>query len=245
MIPLRDINPTRRFPLVTISLIVINALVFLYELSLGDRGLYDLIMTAGVIPYQVTNQMGPGVARDLITSMFLHGGWMHLLSNMLYLWIFGNNIEDVLGPIRFTVFYLLCGILASLAQVYTGPNVQTPTIGASGAIAGVLGAYVVMFPNARVQSIVFLFYFIRFVEIPAVIVLGFWFVLQFFNGLASLSVPQTGGIAYFAHIGGFVAGLALILVFRINRRHGPPPPRRTVRRNIFQDEYPDRWDGSP
>lgn len=242
MIPLRDINPTRRFPIVTLSLIGINVLIFLYELSIGDSALFDLITSAGVIPYQVTHNLGPDVARDLITSMFLHGGWMHLLSNMLYLWIFGNNVEDVLGHIRFSAFYLLCGILASLAQVIVGPNAQVPTIGASGAIAGVLGAYILLFPHARVQSLVFFFYFIRFVEIPAIVVLGFWFVLQFFNGLASLSVPQMGGVAYFAHIGGFVAGLLLVLVFRSNRRQGPPPRRRPVRRNLFQDEFPDLWE---
>lgn len=241
MIPLRDINPTRRFPIVTITLIAANALIFIYELNLSDRALNELVLSAGVIPYQVTHSFGLPVARDLITSMFLHGGWMHLLSNMLYLWIFGNNIEDVLGPFRFTFFYLLCGILASLAQVMVNTNSYIPTIGASGAIAGVLGAYLLLFPNARVQSLVFVFYFIRFVEIPAVIVLGFWFILQFFNGLASLSVPGMGGVAYFAHIGGFVAGMTLIYFLRIGQR--PDPPRqRPRRRSVFQDEFPDLWE---
>jgi membrane associated rhomboid family serine protease len=241
MIPLRDINPTRRFPIITVALVAINALVFVYQLSLSPPALNQLIRTAGVIPYEVAQDFGPAVARDLITSMFLHGGWMHLLSNMLYLWIFGNNIEDELGPARFSLFYLLCGILASLAQVLASADSRLPTIGASGAIAGVLGAYLVLFPHARVQSLVLFFYFIRFVEIPAVIVLGFWFILQFFNGLASLGVPGMGGVAYFAHIGGFVAGAALIFLFRIGRR--PTPPRRPPsRRTVFQDEFPDLWE---
>jgi membrane associated rhomboid family serine protease len=240
MIPLRDINPTRRFPFMTVAIIAINALVFVYESSLGDRALYQLVTQAGIIPYQVTQQFGPAVARDFLTSMFLHGGWMHLLSNMLYLWIFGNNIEDQLGPVRFVVFYLVCGVFAALAQVVTGPLSLTPTIGASGAIAGVLGAYLLLFPRARVQSLIFVFYFIRFVEIPAIIVLGFWFILQFFNGLASLGVTTGGGVAYFAHIGGFLAGVVLIYLFRLGRR--PSRPRRRVGQNPFQDEYPDLWD---
>ena len=242
MIPLRDLNPTRRFPVITLVLIAANALIFLYEMSLSDRALYQLITSAGVVPYQVTHQLGPAVARDLITSMFLHGGWMHLLSNMLYLWIFGNNIEDVLGPVRYTVFYLLCGILASLAQVLTSPNANSPTIGASGAIAGVLGAYIVLFPRARVLSLVFVFYFIRFVEVPAIIVLGLWIVLQLFNGVAALNMSSMGGVAYFAHIGGFVAGLILIFLFRAGRRTTHPRQRWSRRRNPFRDEYPDLWE---
>ena len=243
MIPLRDINPTRSIPFVTIALIVTNVLVFLYEQSLDRRAFVDLIATAGLIPHQVTNDVGPAVARDLLTSMFLHSGWLHLLSNMWYLWLFGNNIEDVLGSFRFSVFYILCGILAALSQVAVNPDVLVPIIGASGAIAGVLGAYLVLFPGARVQSLVFFFYFIRFIEIPAIVVLGFWFLLQFAYGLAAFSDPATGGVAYFAHIGGFVAGAGLIYLFKATGRPGPPPPRRLPRRhNVFEDEYPDLWD---
>jgi len=240
MIPIRDINPMRRFPVITIGLIVINSLVFLYELSLNDPALNQLVMSAGVIPYQVTNEFGPGVARDFITSMFLHGGWMHLLGNMLYLWIFGNNIEDRLGRARFSFFYLICGILASLAQILAVPDSPRPTIGASGAIAGVLGAYLVLYPSARVQSLVLVFYFVRLIEVPAVIVLGMWFVLQFFSGLTSLGMPDMGGVAYFAHIGGFIAGGALIYLFKIGTNTGPPQ-RPSRQRNIFEDEFPNRW----
>jgi membrane associated rhomboid family serine protease len=261
MIPIRDLNPTRRVPVLTILFITVNVVVFLFELTLSDQARNQVSCSAGLIPCQLTgtcpeisarllrlypcleySSSGPPVALDLFTAMFLHGGWLHLLGNMLYLWIFGNNIEDVLGPVRFFIFYMLCGILASLAQVVADPTGLIPTIGASGAIAGVLGAYLVLFPRARVQSLIFVFYFIRFVEIPAVIVLGFWFVLQFFNGLASLGIQGMGGVAYFAHIGGFVAGAGLIYLFRIGQ--GPDPPQRRLRRrrNIFQDEFPDLWE---
>ncbi len=242
MIPLRDINPVRHFPYVTVALIVTNVLVFLYEQSLDRRAFNHLIATAGVIPYQVIHDVGPPVVRDLITSMFLHGGWLHLLSNMWYLWLFGNNIEDVLGPFRFSVFYIVCGIVATLVQVAVNPDIFIPIIGASGAIAGVLGAYLVLFPGARVLSLVFLFYFIRFIQIPAIIVLGFWFLLQFAYGLSAFSGPAAGGVAYFAHIGGFLAGALLIYLFKATRRRGPPRRRFPRRRNILQDEYPDLWE---
>jgi membrane associated rhomboid family serine protease len=242
MIPLRDINPIRHIPYVTVALIVTNVLVFLYEQSLDARALNHLIATAAVIPRQVTHDMDSGVARDLITAMFLHGGWLHLLSNMWYLWLFGNNIEDVLGSFRFSIFYLVCGILATLAQVAVSSNEFIPIIGASGAIAGVLGAYLVLFPGARVQSLIFFFYFIRFVEIPAVVVLGLWFVLQFTYGLAATNGPASGGVAYFAHIGGFVAGAGLIYFFKATRRPGPPRRRLSNRRNAFRDEFPDLWE---
>jgi membrane associated rhomboid family serine protease len=242
MIPLRDIHPTRRLPIITISLIATNVLVFLYQVSLDDRALNQLILSAGMIPHQVTHNFGLAVGRDLLTSMFLHGGWMHLLSNMLYLWIFGDNIEDVLGRVRFLGFYVVCGISASLVQVLSEPNAEIPMVGASGAIAGVLGAYLILFPHARIQSLVFFFYFIRFVEIPAIVVLGFWFVTQFFNGLASLGVSEMVGIAYFAHVGGFVAGVALILPFRNRRPPRPPRRRYHIRPNVFQDEFPDLWE---
>jgi membrane associated rhomboid family serine protease len=242
MIPLRDINPTHSVPYVNVALIVTNVVVFVYEQSLDTRAFNHLIATAGLIPHQVAHDVGPAVVRDLITSMFLHGGWLHLLSNMWYLWLFGNNIEDALGPFRYSVFYLLCGILAALAQVAISPTALIPIVGASGAIAGVLGAYLVLFPGARVQSIVFFFYFIRFIEIPAIIVLGFWFLLQFAYGLAANSGPASGGVAYFAHVGGFVAGAALIFPFKATRPPGPPRRRLPRRGNVFHDEFPDLWE---
>jgi len=257
MIPLRDINPTRRFAIITAALIAINVVVFLLELSLDSQALDELSCSAGLIACQVTNSCpqtvvpryacltfasgGLPVALDFITTMFLHGGWMHLLGNMLYLWIFGNNIEDILGRVRFILFYLLCGIVASLAQVLVNPEAVVPTIGASGAVAGVLGAYLVLFPNARIQSLVFVFYFVRLVEIPAIIVLGLWFILQFFNGLASVGMQQMGGVAYFAHVGGFVAGVVLIYLLPKGRRPGPPWRRKTRQPSVFQEEYPDLW----
>jgi membrane associated rhomboid family serine protease len=242
MIPIRDINPTRRVPVVTIGLIVVNVLVFLYEQSLDQRALNRLIATAGVIPNQIVSDVGPGVARDLLTSMFLHGGWLHLLSNMWYLWLFGNNVEDTLGPIRFAIFYLVCGVLAALSQVAANTQLFVPIIGASGAIAGVLGAYLILFPHARVQVLFFFFYFVRFAEIPAIIVLGFWFILQFLYGVISLPGAATGGVAYLAHVGGFVAGAILIFLFRSLGRPGPPRGGLDRGRTIFEDEYPDLWE---
>jgi membrane associated rhomboid family serine protease len=258
MIPLRDINPTRRFAVVTAAIIAINVVIFILELSLNPLARNELSCSAGLIACQVTNSCpqtivpryaclafansGPPVVLDFITTMFLHGGWMHLLGNMLYLWIFGNNIEDILGRVRFILFYLLCGIVASLVQVLVNTDAAVPIIGASGAVAGVLGAYLVLFPNTRIQSLVFVFYFVRLIEIPAIIVLGLWFVLQFFNGLASVGMQQMGGVAYFAHVGGFVAGIILIYLFPKGRRPGPPRRRQARQRNVFQEEFPDLWD---
>lgn len=241
MIPIRDINPIRRFPIITLTIIGLNAAVFLFELTLTPYDLNRTFRTAGLIPYQVTNEFGLPIARDFITSMFLHGGWLHIISNMLYLWIFGNNIEDVIGRLRFVIFYLLSGVAAGLTQVLAGPDANIPTVGASGAIAGVLGAYLILFPNALVQTLVVFFYVIRLVRIPAVVVLGFWFVLQLFNGAMSLGIESGGsGIAYFAHIGGFVAGVVLIFIFRIGR--WPLSPTTDAQeRNAFRDKFPDYW----
>ena len=210
MFPIRDNLPTRRFAWVTVTIITINILVFLGELLwLSDGALNQVIYTMGIIPYEVTHSLSPQVAASFFTSMFLHGGLMHIASNMLYLWIFGNNVEDVMGRQRFVLFYLVCGIVATSAQVAMGPNVRVPTIGASGAIAGVLGAYILMFPRARVDNILLLGYFIRIIRLPAIIVLGFWFVLQLFNGLLSFGLAASGGVAWFAHIGGFIVGMVL------------------------------------
>jgi membrane associated rhomboid family serine protease len=218
MIPLRDNNPRRRTPAVTITLIIINVLVFLYEMLLQSQGQIEpFVIRWSVIPAELTNNFVAEIP-TLVTSMFLHGGWAHLLGNMLYLWIFGDNIEDRLGPVRFILFYLLTGFLATAAQVAVNPSSPVPNLGASGAIAGVLGGYILEFPRARVTTLVFRF----FAELPAIVVLGLWFVFEFFRGVTSLGTlnAEMGGVAFFAHIGGFIAGLVLIKLFQV----GLPPP---------------------
>jgi membrane associated rhomboid family serine protease len=217
MIPLKDINPSRTRPYVTWVLIALNVVAFLIELLLDQMGYLDtLIYSAGVVPATISTAPLPGVP-TLFTSMFLHGGWIHLLSNMLYLWIFGDNVEDRMGHGRFLVFYLLGGVAAAVTQVLAAPHSTVPMVGASGAIAAVLGAYLLEYPNARIRSLLLLGYFIRLVNVRAVWVLGLWFVLQFFNSFLSLSVMESGGVAYFAHVGGFIAGLLLIKPFTIGR----------------------------
>jgi len=219
VLPLRDFIPTRRFPVLTVGIIIVNIIVFAYELLAEASGTLErTFYTMGVVPFNVTHNFGPAVALSFLTAMFLHGGPMHIASNMLYLWIFGNNVEDNMGRGRFLIFYLITGIIASCAQVFANPNSRLPTIGASGAIAGVLGAYMVLFPHARIQTLLFLGYFARLTQLPALLVLGFWFVLQLFNGLMALGVAQVGGVAWFAHIGGFVAGLLLVRLFTLGRR---------------------------
>ena len=217
MFPLYDQNPTRIFPVVTITFIAANILAFLYQLSLGSNGSF-LVASYGMVPYELTHfrdihpKIGLPIQVTVFTSMFLHGGFIHVGGNMLYLWIFGNNIEDALGHTRFIVFYLVCGILASLTQTFTEPDSRIPMIGASGAISGILGAYLILYPKAKVMTLIIFFFFIRLVPIPAVVVLGFWILLQVLNG--TQTAPGEGGVAYFAHIGGFVAGLILILILK-------------------------------
>jgi membrane associated rhomboid family serine protease len=204
---------------VTAILIAANVLTFLAELLWMSDGVLDqAFYSMGVVPYEVTHTLTPSVAVTFLTSMFLHGGLMHIGGNMLYLWIFGNNVEDALGRPRFLLFYLLCGFAASGAQVMAQPSARVPTIGASGAIAGVLGSYILMYPHARVDTLLFLWRFIRIVRLPAIVVLGFWFVLQLFNGLLSFGLSSGGGVAWFAHIGGFVAGMALGPLLRGRKR---------------------------
>jgi membrane associated rhomboid family serine protease len=221
MLPIRDINPTVRFPLITLAIIGLNIAVFLIEFMLQAAGQFEqFVATYAVIPIELTHNIDlpPASLRPafltVLTSMFMHGGLVHLFGNMLYLWIFGNNVEDEMGHGRFVVFYLLCGTAAALAQVIANPNSRMPMIGASGAIAGVLGAYLVMHPRAQVETVLFFFLFIRIVRLPAVFVLGFWFVIQLFQGMASVGMPDTGGVAWFAHIGGFITGVLLINLFR-------------------------------
>jgi len=229
MIPLGDNIPSRRFPFVNYLIIGANFLAFFYELSLG-KGLDTFITEWGAVPARVTDALSggetsPAAFITLITSMFLHGGWLHILSNMLFLWIFGDNVEDSMGHIRYTVFYLLAGIAAGLAQVFVAPDSTAPGIGASGAIAGVLGAYLVMFPHAQVEVLIPWFLFFPIFKVPALLMLGIWFLTQFFNGVAALTIAHTsaGGVAWWAHIGGFVAGLLLVNLFRQRRRWANHP----------------------
>lgn len=222
MLPFKDNIPTVRFPLITVLLIVINIAVFIYELSLDASGQLDSFLTQyGMTPYEITHGVslvprGLPVYVTLFTSMFLHGGWLHISGNMLYLWIFGNNVEDSMGRGRFVVFYLGCGLLAGLAQIVIDPASDIPNIGASGAIAGVLGGYLLLYPRARVTTLVFLVVFITVVQLPAIFVLLFWFLFQLFYGLSNLGAGS-GGVAYFAHIGGFVAGLLAIRLFTLGK----------------------------
>lgn len=219
MIPFRDNIPSRSFPVITVLIIAVNVLAFLYELALG-RYLEPFIFHYGVVPAAVVNWPESDmplstVAIPFFTSMFLHGGWLHLLGNMWYLWIFGDNIEDRLGHFTFLVFYLLCGLGAGIVHTILNYNTVVPSIGASGAIAGVLGAYVVSYPTARVLTLIPIFIFIQIIEIPALIVLGFWFIMQFFNGAAALaaSAANAGGVAWWAHVGGFLIGMILVGIF--------------------------------
>jgi len=237
MIPLRDDVPSRSVPLVNYALIALNAGLFLLELGMGP-GIERFFYQAAVIPQLYTGldrslsvpeivvtTLHPELGFRLLISMFLHGGWAHFLGNMLYLWIFGDNVEDRLGHLRYLVFYLLCGWAASYAHIWSDPASQLPSIGASGAIAGVLGAYMTLYPRARVITLLPLGLFTQLVQIPAVFFLGLWFVQQFLAGALSLGArsAQTGGVAWWAHIGGFAAGLALVwLLARPERR---PPAR--------------------
>lgn len=217
MIPLYDDNPTRSFSFVTITLIVINVVAFFYELSLPAPVLEQLVHQYGLVPAAVTQR---GMLSDygtVFTSMFLHGGWAHLIGNMLYLWIFGNNIEDAVGHGRFIVFYLLCGSAAAAAQIVVSPLSTVPMIGASGAVSGVLGAYLLLFPRARVLILVPIWIFLRFVYVPAMLMLILWFALQLLSGLLDRGMNIGGGVAFWAHIGGFVTGLLLIPLFKKRR----------------------------
>jgi membrane associated rhomboid family serine protease len=216
MFPLKDTQPSYSRPVVTITLIAINVMVFLFKASLGPYSRNALIEYYGLVPDQVR-------LSSILTSMFLHGGWLHVLGNMWFLWIFGDNIEDLLGHAKFLVFYLLCGIVAALGQVIANPNSTVPMVGASGAIAGVMGAYLIKFPRARILTLVF-FLFITIIEIPAPLMLAYWFVIQLFSGFGSIARTHLseGGTAFFAHIAGFVAGILLVKVLgasgQYNRR---------------------------
>src|SRR5215510_7177180 len=200
MIPLRDVIPSRTTPYITVTIIVLNALAWLYELTLPHEELNDFLTVYGVVP---ANLSWP----TLITAMFLHGSWSHVIGNMWYLWIFGDNVEDRVGHGRFIVFYLLCGILAAVAQIAVDPESTLPTIGASGAIAGMMGAYFVLYPQSRVLTLL-PWIFIQVVEMPAIILLGFWFLMQLFSAgtiAVTASTHGSGGVAFMAHVAGFAA----------------------------------------
>ena len=218
MIPLRDDNPHSSMPVITVGLIVLCSLIFLWQLSLGAQG-ESVIRALGVTPARLFGKlttssefMSVPVALTVITSMFLHGGWMHLIGNMLYLWIFGNNVEDAMGHLRFVFFYLLSGTVAVLVQGLAAPASTIPMIGASGAISGVLGAYLLLYPRARVLVLIPLGLYTRTLHLQAMVVLGFWFVLQLLN--TAMADPNQPGVAFGAHAGGFVAGMLLIPFFK-------------------------------
>jgi len=224
VIPIRDENPTRSVPWVTIALIAANVGVFVYENSLDPRALESFWYTWSTVPARLlADPFSPAGIATVFTSMFMHAGWVHLIGNMLYLWIFGNNIEDRLGPVRFILFYLVAGIVGASAQIVTAPSSTIPMLGASAAIAGVLGGYLLLYPGASIVTIIPVFFFIEVARVPAYLVIGFWFVLQLGSGLASLgTAATTGGTAWFAHIGGFVAGLILALPARHSAKRRRP-----------------------
>ena len=215
MIPLRDTQPSSSFPFVTIGLIVMNVAVFLHQFSLSTWELNHFIGTYGIVPDRFQYM-------DLLTSMFLHGGWMHLIGNCWFLWIFGDNVEDVLGHSKYLLFYLLAGAAAGLVHVLLNPYSRVPTVGASGAIAGVMGAYMLKFPHSRIFTLVPIFIFFTTMEIPALFMLLYWFVIQIFSGIGSIgfsNISRGGGVAWFAHVGGFLAGIVLIWVLGTRERY--------------------------
>ncbi|MDD5544286.1 MAG: rhomboid family intramembrane serine protease [Acidobacteriia bacterium] len=222
MIPFRDNIPSRTFPFITVSLIIINSIVFLHELTLG-RQLNAFLFNYALIPARLADSFGQMDVLGLLplmTSMFLHAGWLHLIGNMWFLWIFGDNVEDYLGHFTYLLFYIFCGLAGNLSQVALNWSSGIPCLGASGAIAGVLGAYLLLYPGARVLTLIPLFIFWPIVEIPAFILLGFWFVEQFFYGVATSAAASGGGIAWMVHVAGFISGMILIsLVKQSHRRH--------------------------
>jgi membrane associated rhomboid family serine protease len=247
VIPIKDYaGPRRRFPWITWGLIAVNIAVFLYQVSLGPAAQF-FMFAYSVVPAALVHGIPqtslPGVPASIpfhtpvpvyltvITAMFMHAGWLHIGGNMLFLYIFGDNVEDRMGHFPYLIFYLFCGIVAAVAQVAVYPDSTIPSLGASGAIAGVLAAYLVLFPTARVKTVIFIFIFITLVTLPAIVLIGLWFLLQFFDGVASLATVQQGmgGVAYFAHVGGFVSGLIITLILR---------PRLKPRQPVMYPSFP-------
>ncbi len=221
MIPLRDSTRSRTVPVVVYSIIAACVGVFFYTLGLGSEDAQAAFFsTYGAIPRAVTGGPWPQAALGLLTAIFMHGSWVHLGGNMLYLWIFGDNVEDAMGHLRFLIFYLVTGVAATLAHVASQPASPVPLVGASGAIAGVLGAYLILYPRARVLSLVVFGIFIRLVELPALLVLSLWFLLQLVEGFGALRAPDVTTVAWWAHVGGFIAGAVLVLVFARRGRSG-------------------------
>jgi membrane associated rhomboid family serine protease len=232
MFPLRDDNPTTITPFVTWALIAANVVVFLYQISMTPDAAQLFVYKFGAIPAVVlgTKSLPVQIApipplMSVFTSMFLHGGWMHLVGNMWFLWIFGNNIEEAMGHGRYLAFYLVCGIVASVSHIYSSVGSVIPSIGASGAIAGVLGAYMMLYPRARVWTLIFLGFFIKLMYLPAGVILGFWIVLQFINGSMTAGRQNLGGVAFWAHVGGFIAGVLLVGLFKKRDVRFFNPPR--------------------
>lgn len=224
MIPIKDEIRSQRFAIVNYGLILINILVFGLQLMQGAN-LNAFVERYAMIPNQISTGLDSGDLLRILTSMFMHGGWMHLIGNMLYLWIFGDNVEDALGHLGYLVFYLMAGFLAAFTHYYFNPQSIVPTVGASGAIAGVLGAYLVFYPSSRVYTFIPIGFFSRLTLVPSFVVLGLWFVLQLFNGFLSIGAADQGGTAFWAHIGGFVFGLLVGLLFK-SRAQALPSGRR-------------------
>lgn len=231
MFPVQDIIPRRKTPFVTWTLILLNSIIFLYEVILPADQLEALFYRFGVVPIRFTSGFWldhPEILFTLLTNMFLHGGWAHIIGNMWYLWIFGDNVEDRFGAVRYIFFYLFTGIAASVLHIVFNPHSTLPAIGASGAISGVLGAYFVFFPHSRIITVVPFFFWPFFFEIPAFFFLGVWFIGQLFSGTFALMIPEvSGGVAWWAHIGGFATGM---LIARMNRK-------KVLYRDLFPDEY--------
>lgn len=220
MIPIRDENPTHTFPIITYLLIALNILVFVFQTLMGGSN-ESFVYQFALIPVELTSTFSLENISNIFSSMFMHAGLAHIGGNMLYLWIFGDNVEDRLGSVRYLIFYILGGLIASLAHVITNPLSQVPTVGASGAIAAVLGAYLVLYPRQRVLTLIPLGFFLRLTMLPASLVLGVWFLLQFFQGVMTIGGPDVGGVAFWAHIGGFVSGVLLSQIFKKPERSYP------------------------